>query len=73
MVERDGKTYCCANCAAVHEPAAAGVAKEVTHVRTETKTQIYAGVDSPQDIRTINAKIRNQMERTDSREEADGS
>jgi hypothetical protein len=37
--------------------------------RTETKTQIYAGVDSPQDIRTINAKIRNQMERTDSREE----
>jgi DNA-directed RNA polymerase subunit RPC12/RpoP len=33
MVERDGKTYCCANCAAIHEPAAAGVAqKEVTHV-----------------------------------------
>jgi hypothetical protein len=32
-------------------------------------TAIYSGVDSAEDIRTINGKIRGQMERADSREE----
>ena len=37
--------------------------------RTETREQIYGGVDSPEDIRTINSKIRGQMERADERQE----
>ncbi len=37
--------------------------------RTEMKTRIYRGVDSPRDIKTINEKIRGQMGRADRREE----
>ena len=40
-----------------------------TQTQTQTQDQVYGAVDTPEDIRTINGKIRAQMERAESRDE----